>query len=267
MKRAELKDVQRIVIKLGTNTIMKTPSEINYKKLDRLAFVCSALMQEGKEIVIVTSGAVGAGASALNIEHKPETVEEQQAYAAIGQSILMNHYSRFFQYYGEVVAQMLLTRDVIEFPTSLENVKRTLNNLLKKGIVPIINENDVVSVDELDHKTKFGDNDTLSAIVANLSDADLLVILSDVDGLYDDNPKTNPKAKIMSQVDEINKEVMEMASGKGSEFSTGGMYTKLLAADIILKNDRSMIIASGKDPSIIFQLLAGDRVGTLFSQF
>ncbi|MBZ6526895.1 glutamate 5-kinase [Aerococcaceae bacterium DSM 111021] len=266
MSREFMKDYKRVVIKIGTNSIMLEENQIDYKKLDRLAFVCSTLIQEGKEVIIVTSGAVGVGASHLNLTEYPQTIEEQQALAAIGQSILMGHYSRFFQYYNQTTAQILLTRDVVTFETSYYNVKRTMNTLLNQKVVPIINENDAIADDELNHQTKFGDNDTLSAIVAGLSEADLLIIMSDVNGLYDSNPKDNPDAKLIEQVSEINEEIELMASGKGSAFSTGGMSTKLKAAQLILEKNQAMIITSGEDPVSIFRILEGDSIGTLFKQ-
>ncbi|XJS10136.1 glutamate 5-kinase [Aerococcaceae bacterium WGS1372] len=266
MTRTFMKDIKRIVIKIGTNSIMLEGNQINYKKLDRLAFVCSTLIQEGKEVIIVTSGAVGVGASHLNLTEYPETIEQQQALAAIGQGILMGHYSRFFQYYDQTVAQILLTRDVVTFETSYRNVKRTMNALLKRKIIPIINENDAISDDELNHMTKFGDNDTLSAIVAGISEVDLLIIMSDVDGLYDSNPKENPQAKLIEEVNEITDQVTNMASGKGSSFATGGMATKLKAAQLILDQNQAMVITSGEDPISIFRILEGDSIGTLFKK-
>ena len=264
MSRDFMKDYKRIVIKIGTNSIMLEGNQIDYKKLDRLAFVCSTLIQEGKEVIIVTSGAVGVGASHLNLTEYPQTIEEQQALAAIGQSILMGHYSRFFQYYNRATAQILLTRDVVTFETSYNNVKRTMNTLLKKKIVPIINENDAIADDELNHQTKFGDNDTLSAIVAGVSEADLLIIMSDVNGLYDSNPKENPDATLIEHVAEITDEIELMANGKGSAFATGGMATKLKAAEKILNQKQAMVITSGEDPVSILRILEGDVIGTLF---
>lgn len=266
MTRKFMKDIKRIVVKIGTNSIMLEGNQINYKKLDRLAFVCSTLIQEGKELIIVTSGAVGVGASHLDLTEYPKTIEQQQALAAIGQGILMGHYSRFFQYYDQTVAQILLTRDVVTFETSYRNVKRTMSTLLNRKIIPIINENDAISDDELNHMTKFGDNDTLSAIVAGISEADLLIIMSDVNGLYDSNPKENPDAQLIDQVHEITEDIQRMASGKGSSFATGGMATKLKAAELILDQDQAMVIASGEDPVAIFRILEGDAIGTLFKK-
>lgn len=266
MDRDFIKDCKRIVIKIGTNSIMKTVNRVDYQKIDRLAFVCSTLQQEGKEIILVSSGAVGVGASILKMQEYPKDIAEQQAVSSVGQSALMNLYSRFFQHYNQFVGQILMTRDVIDFPLSYENSRTAINSLLEKQVIPIINENDAVSVEEMNHETKFGDNDTLSAIVANLVDADLLIILSDVDGLYTANPSTNPDAELIPYVGEINDDVRKMAGGAGSEFATGGMETKLNAAEQMLANDRSMIITSSERPTTLFSILEGVEVGTLFKK-
>lgn len=264
MERDFIKDYQRIVIKIGTNSIMQSQKKVNYQKIDRLAYVCSSLQQAGKEVILVTSGAIGVGASTLNYDVYPSTIAEQQALAAFGQSILMGHYSRFFQNYNQHVGQILLTRDVIDFPESLHNVRTALDTLLAKNIIPIINENDAIAVDELDHQTKFGDNDTLSAIVARVVDAELLIILSDVEGLYTDNPMRNPEAVMLDHVPAITEEIKIMASGKGSEFSKGGMLTKIRAAEHMLAAGKAMIVTSSDEPAKLFNILAGEKIGTLF---
>lgn len=266
MKLQTIKDWRRIVIKIGTNSIMKDVAQVDFKKLDRLAFVCSTLVSEGYEVSIVSSGSVGVGASIMGINVYPTDINEQQALSAIGQSALMGHYSRFFNYYNRNVAQILLTKDVFEFEKSYGNFKNTIFNLIARGVVPIMNENDSVSLEELEHVTKFGENDTLAAIVAESIDADLLIILSDVDGFYDSNPKNNPDAKRLSQVTEINDDVRAMATGVGSEFAKGGMATKINAAERMINNDASMVIADSEDPIVIFQILKGYDQGTLFSR-
>ncbi|MGX7091724.1 glutamate 5-kinase [Hutsoniella sourekii] len=267
MVRSFMKDFKRIVIKVGTNSIMNTEDgkmEVNFRQLDRLAFAISTLQQEGKEVVLVSSGAVGVGAASLGMDAYPDELVEKQALAAIGQGILMGHYGRFFDHYNQVVAQVLLTRDVIDFPTSLENVERSMESLINKGVVPIINENDTVAVEELDHLTKFGDNDTLSAIVASIVKADVLVILSDVEGLYDKNPHEYEDAQLLSYIPEITDQVIAMAGGKGSEFAMGGMATKLSAAKIMLDHDAAMVITDASEPTVLFRIFDGDQVGTLF---
>lgn len=266
MNREFIKDVKRVVIKVGTNSIMKSDLEVNYQQLDRIAFVCKSLMQDGIQVVLVTSGAIGVGASLMKLEKYPETIPDQQAISSIGQTTLMTLYSQFFNHYNQVVGQILFTKDIIDFPTSYENMQNTLIRLLEKKVVPIINENDAVSVDELNHETKFGDNDTLSAYIAQTVNADLLIILSDVDGLYTANPNEVANSKLISGVSEITEEIKKMASGKGSEFATGGMATKLRAAELMLENNRHMIITNAKDPRIVFDVLDGKQIGTLFSK-
>lgn len=266
LKREFIKDAKRVVIKIGTKSIIKPNGEVNYRQIDRIAYVCKCLMQEDIEVLLVTSGAVGVGASLMNLDKYPETIPDQQAISSIGQSALMTLYSQFFRNYNQVVGQILFTKDVIDFPVSYKNVQNTLNKLLEKKIIPIINENDAVAVDELNHETKFGDNDTLSAFVARTIDADLLIILSDVDGLYDANPLESPNAKLIHHISEVTPDIREMASGKGSEFSTGGMSTKLTAAEIMLENNSNMVIANAANPEIVFDVLAGKIVGTLFSK-
>ena len=266
LNREFIKDTKRVVIKIGTKSIMKTALEVDYRQIDRIAYVCTSLMQEGIEVILVTSGAIGVGAGLMKLDKYPETIPDQQAISSIGQTTLMTLYSQFFNTYNQVIGQILFTKDVIDFPTSYTNMKNTLNRLLEKKIIPIINENDAVAVDELNHETKFGDNDTLSAFVGRTTDADLLIILSDVDGLYDANPGEFSDAKLIDHVSEITEEIKNMASGKGSEFSTGGMYTKLLAGELMLENNHQMIIANAEDPTIVFDILEGKNVGTLFSK-
>lgn len=265
MDRSQLKDCQRIVIKVGTNTIMKRENLIDFRRMDRLAFVISVLKQEGYQVALVSSGAVGAGSSIMGLESYPQETSMKQAVAAVGQGVLMGHYSSFFNHYGQTVAQILLTLDVTEFPESLHNVKATFAELFKSRVVPIINENDSVAVEELNHMTKFGDNDTLSAIVAEIVEADLLIILSDVDGLFTDNPHKNLQAQLIHHVSQVNEDIYRMANGKGSEFSLGGMTTKLRAAERMLNNQKAMLIVNGEDPSIILEAIEGNGVGTLFS--
>ncbi|WP_124058988.1 glutamate 5-kinase [Vaginisenegalia massiliensis] len=266
MSREKLKSLKRIVIKIGTNSIMRPGQQVDFRKLDRIAFVCSSLQQEGYEVILVSSGAVGVGAAMLKVSDYPKEISEQQALASVGQGALMNLYSRFFRAYQQFVGQILITRDVVDFPSSKYNCQTAINTLLKKGIIPIINENDAISVDEMNHQTKFGDNDTLSAIVARLIEADLLVIMSDVDGLYDKNPKLHSDAELLDHISAITPEVLAMAGGSGSTFATGGMETKLRAAELILANQQAMIITSAADPTVLFDIVAGEKVGTLFSQ-
>lgn len=266
MVRESLRKVRRIVVKIGTNSVMKEVSQVDYRKIDRLAYTLSSLFQDGHEMILVTSGAIGVGASSLKLKQYPKTIPEQQAVSSVGQALLMSIYSNIFNHYNQTVGQILMTKDVLDFPESYDNTRQALESLLSAKIIPIINENDAVAVDELNHMTRFGDNDTLSAYVAQVIDADLLIILSDIDGLYTDNPATNPDATKISHVKEITAEIIEMAQGKGSEFASGGMATKLTAAEIVLKNKQKMIITSSKKPSEIFDIIDGKEIGTLFAK-
>ena len=245
--RADLSNKNRIVVKIGTSSLIYPNGAINLAGIDELAFVLAALQNQGKEIISVSSGAIGVGMNKLNLKER------------------MTIYNQRFQSYSQQTAQILLTRDIIEFPQSRQNVSNTLEQLLAMGIIPIINENDTVAVDELDHLTKFGDNDQLSAIVAQLTKAELLIMLSDIDGFYSANPLNDPDAVLYSEINEITPELLEQATGKGSPYGTG-MTSKLKAAQRILDLNSHMLLANGKQPKIIFDLLAGEPVGTHFYQ-
>lgn len=264
--RQFLQQVQRVVVKVGTSSLIHPNGMINLASIDELAFVLTDLKNQGKEVILVSSGAVGVGMHQLNLAKRPTTIPEQQAVAAVGQAALMNIYNQRFTTYSQQTGQILLTRDVIEFPESRQNVINTLEQLLKMGIIPIINENDTVAVDELDHLTKFGDNDQLSAIVTQLTQADLLIMLSDIDGFYSANPMTNPDAKLYAHVPRITETILAQAGGKGSQFGTGGMSSKLKAAQRIFEMQGAMILANGKQPKIIFDILQGAEIGTLFKE-
>lgn len=264
--RKEVIKAKRIVIKVGTSTLIYPNGTINLAAIDQLAFVLSDLHNRGKEIVLVSSGAIGFGMHKMNRSTRPATIPGQQAIAAIGQTELMNIYNQRFSVYNQQTAQILVTRDVIDFPESRKNVVNTLEQLLAMGTIPIVNENDTVAVDELDHLTKFGDNDQLSAIVTKLIKADLLIVLSDIDGFYSDNPAINPDAKMYQTVTAIDHTLMEQAGGAGSTFGTGGMQSKLKAALRIFEAKSTMLLANGKDPKIIFDLLDGKEIGTLFKE-
>ena len=250
--RNKLQQAKRIVIKVGTSSLIYPNGNINLKAIDQLAFTLSDLSNQGKEIILVSSGAIGVGLNKLNLSVRPTTIPEQQAVAAVGQAELMNIYNQRFSTYSQQMAQVLLTRDVIEYPESRNN------------IIPIVNENDTVAIEELDHLTKFGDNDQLSAIVCQIVQADLLVMLSDIDGFFSDNPTVNKEATLFSEINEINEDLFQLAGGKGSRFGTGGMSSKLKAAERVLANQQAMILANGKQPKIIFEILEGKDIGTLF---
>ena len=263
--RKKLQNSKRIVIKIGTSSLMTTNGKVNYQQFDRLAYVLSTLNKAGKEIVLVSSGAMGVGMDKLNISKRPVSIPGQQAISAIGQCEMMNLYSRFFSHYNQTVGQILLTRDIIEFPESLKNVTNTFDALLEMAIIPVVNENDTVAVEELDHQTKFGDNDQLSAIVANIVGADMLIMLSDIDGFYDKNPTTNPDATLYHTISDVTADVMAKAGGEGSAFGTGGMITKLKAARYLLQHNREMVLAKAEDLTIIFDILEGYEIGTYFA--
>jgi glutamate 5-kinase len=258
--RSALADAKRIVVKVGTSTITHSTGKLNLLRLERLVREISDLSNQGKEIILVTSGAVGAGMDRLGLKDKPRTIPEKQAAAAVGQGILMQIYEKLFAEYGQVVAQVLLTREDSNHRKRCINSRNTLITLMAMGVIPIINENDVVAVDEL----KFGDNDTLSAMVASIIDAELLVILSDVDGLYTANPQCDRAARFLPEVCDITPEVERLAGGPGSKQGTGGMYTKIQAAKIAVNSGVTMVIASGAQAGIIRDILDGEEFGTIF---
>ncbi len=257
-----VKDSKRIVVKVGTSTLAYANGKLNFKRIDCLVRVLSDLKNQGREIILVTSGAIGVGVGKIGLKERPKTIRGKQAAAAVGQCELMHLYDKLFSEYNHIVAQILLTKDVVEIPQRRENAINTLNTLLEMGIVPIVNENDTVSIEEIE--CTFGENDTLSAFVGSLISADLLINLSDIDGLYDDEPKKNPNANLISVVTEINESVKKLAGGSGSNMGTGGMASKISAAEIACNAGVNMIIASGEDPRILYDILDGEQVGTLF---
>ena len=262
--RKEIKDANRIVVKVGTSTLTYANGQINLGRIEKLTRVLADIVNSGKEVTLVTSGAVGVGVGKLKLKEKPTNIREKQALAAIGQCELMHIYSKFFGEYSHTVGQVLLTRDVIEDEHIKQNVCSTFELLLQKGIIPIVNENDTVSIDELENIAKFGDNDNLSAIVSVLIDADLLIILSDIDGFYDSDPRKNPDSKMIKEVIEITKELEECAGGAGTSFGTGGMATKLTAAKTATRAGVDMVLANGDNPKILFDIVNGEEIGTLF---
>lgn len=250
----------RIVVKVGTSTLAHATGNLNIRRVAKLIEVFSDLKNAGKEIIFVTSGAQGIGAARAGLRTKPKEIPQKQACAAIGQCELMHIYDREFSKHNHTVAQVLLTRDVISNKTRKENVTNTFRTLLEMGIVPIINANDTVSIEELD----FDENDTLSAIVATLCGADLLVILTDVDGLYDKNPKF-PDARLIPVVEHITDEMIASARDKGSEFASGGMLTKLEAATIAKENGIPTVIIKGENPEILYDLFENKATCTVFT--
>ena len=258
--RAPLKDAKRIVIKIGTSSLTYENGHINMYRIGHLSRVICDLVNQDKEVVLVSSGAIGIGVDKLKLGKKPESVSGRQAAAAVGQCMLMNIYSQFFAEYGHNVAQLLLTKDVVERPESKTNVINTFNELLKMGVVPIVNENDTVSVDEI----KFGDNDFLSYIVASLIDADALMILTDIDGYYDKNPGKNSDAVLYHNITDLSEKIEEAAGGAGSNLGTGGMLTKVHACRLAADTGINSVIANGEKPEIIYDIIEGKDVGTMF---
>lgn len=267
MDRKTFTDVKRIVIKLGTNVIRADDGSMSLPRIFSFIENISALVKAGKEVIVITSGAVGMGKKKLGLESTTGTALKQ-ACAAIGQSKLMAIYESGFDSYGLVAAQILLTEDDFSIRTRYLSLRTTMNKLLELGVTPIINQNDTVSTIEIapryaDMQVCFSDNDKLSALVASELDADLLIILSDVDGLYDKNPKENSDAKIINKVDEVTEEILALGSG-ASEGGRGGMITKLKAAQMVTRYGGRVLIANGKVPYIIKKIFDGEEYGTMF---
>lgn len=253
-------NAKRIVVKVGTSTLTYDTGFINLRRVEKLARTISDLRHSGKEVILVSSGAVGVGMGKLGIKERPGCIKERQAMSAVGQGELMGIYSKFFSEYGCDSAQVLLTRDIVEIEVRRHNATNTLNTLLKWGVVPIVNENDTVSSDELE----FGDNDTLSAYVSELVSADLLILLSDIDGLYNKDPHKNADAEFIDEISEITEEIENLAGGSGTSRGTGGMMTKITAAKIATSAGIDMVIASGEKPEILYDILDGKKAGTYF---
>ena len=265
--RELIKDKRRIVVKIGSSSLThKETGDMDYIRMEKLVRELSDIRNQGKEVVLVSSGAIAAGKNAVNLKDvrvnsSAESLAVKQACSAVGQARLMMTYQRLFAEYNQVAAQILMTKNTIVDDLNRYNAHNTFTELLKLGAIPVVNENDTITTYEIE----FGDNDTLSAIVASLVDADLLILLSDIDGLYTDDPRKNPDAKFISQVDELTDELMGMGKATtGSNVGTGGMNTKLLAARIATKAGADMIIANSKDIGVLRRLLAGEDEGTLF---
>ncbi|HPQ47597.1 MAG TPA: glutamate 5-kinase [Clostridia bacterium] len=264
--RNKIKKADRIVIKVGTSSLTYGNGKVNIGSIEKLARKLADLSNMGREIILVTSGAVGIGMGKLNIEKRPAEVTERQAIAAVGQTELMHLYSRLFSEYGVTVGQILLTRDVFAHGTSKVNAQNTFESLLKKKIIPIVNENDSVSTEELefDENSTFSENDMLAALVSVLTGADLLIILSDQDGFYTGDPRKDNTAVILESVTDINGEIQRFAGGNGTAYGTGGMITKLNAAKVCMENNVSVVIANGSNMDNIEGIIKGEKIGTLF---
>ena len=261
---SDIKRAKRIVIKVGTSTLTYATGHLNLRRVERLVKVLADIRNSGREVLLVTSAAIGVGGGLLGLRERPQDIGGRQAAAAVGQCELMYTYDRLFGEYGQHVAQLLLTRDVVEEGIQRQNVVNTLSQLLTWNVLPIINENDTIATEELEG-SRIGDNDTLSAIVATLADAQGLILLTDIDGLYDADPRTNADAKRIPVVRDIDDALLEQVGGAGSNRGTGGMRTKLQAARIAQAAGIPTVIMQGERPQLLYDLLEGKDVGTLIT--
>jgi glutamate 5-kinase len=259
--RKYLIDKNRIVIKIGSSSLTHPDTGfLNLTKLEKLVRILSDLKNQGKDVILVSSGAIAVGSKAVGLKEKPSEISKKQACAAVGQAVLMMIYQKLFREYNHTAGQVLLTKDIMDTDLRRNNAENTFKELLNMNVIPIVNENDTISTEEIE----FGDNDTLSAVVASLIQADLLILLSDIDGLYTDDPRKNKEAKFIDEVLEIDDNLLYMAKGAGSKVGTGGMITKLIAGQIANKAGVDMIICNGDDVSNILRIVEGDTIGTLF---
>lgn len=254
---------QRLVIKVGTSTIVEASGEINYPIINRLSQTLTQLRKDGHEVILVTSGAIGVALQQMKISKRPTAIPEQQALAAIGQSYLMAIYNQSFAFYQQHVGQVLLTYDVFSNKQMLSNTINAIESMLAQNVIPIINENDVIAVDELEHQHSFGDNDRLAAIVTHETGAEGLIVLSDINALYTANPYVDPMAEPIPLVTRITEDLLAGAVGS-SQLGTGGMATKLYAADYLMSKNRKMVLINGDNPATILDIVNGQQVGTLF---
>ena len=257
---AILKDVKRLVVKVGTSTLTYDTGKTNIRRMHKLVSVLSDIVNSGMEVALVTSGAIGVGVGKLGLRERPEDTPGRQAAATVGQCELMFMYDKLFGEYGHTVGQLLMTKSDVENPERRENLTNAFLKIFEFGAIPIINENDSVAVEEI----VYGDNDSLSAIVAKLIGADALIILTDIDGLYDANPVEDETARLIPEVHEITEELLAAAGGHGSRFSTGGMATKLHAAQIATEAGIDVIVMNGSAPEEIYKALDGKQIGTFF---
>ena len=256
-----LKECSKIVVKIGSSTLTYPNGSINYQRLVNLANTLSGIQKSGRSIILVSSGAIAVGSGRMGIKSRPENLADKQALAAIGQAELIRIYRRFFQSKEQHVAQVLLTKDIVINKERRNNARNTLKELMSMNIIPIINENDTVATDEIE----FGDNDTLSAYVAELAGADLLVLMSDIDGLYSADPRIKPDARIIPVVNEITEELERTAGGASQGFGKGGMTTKIAASKICRDAGINVIIINGSKPEILLDAISGKECGTLFN--
>ena len=258
--RQTLQKSKRIVVKVGTSTLTYENGRLNLKTIERMSWVLADLVNQGKEVLLVTSGAIGVGCARLSFSNRPNEMRKKQAAAAVGQAVLIQIYQNFFKEYNQAIAQILLTKEEIENQQRRLNTLNTVHTLLELGVVPIVNANDTISTYEIE----FSDNDNLSAMVAELIEADLLILLTDIDGLYEKDPKTYQEAKRISYIPKVTEQIHKMAGQEGSKFSVGGMATKIQAAEICQNAGVHMVVASGEDPTVIHRILGGEDIGTFF---
>lgn len=260
VRKKHLKGIKRVVVKVGSSTLTHPTGLLNLEKIDSIARQLADLQNMGYEVIMVTSGAIGAGVGRLSMTERPKNMPEKQAAAAVGQSVLLHMYQQVFSEYGKITGQILLTRSDLSDRRRFINARNTFKALISLGVIPIVNENDAVVVDEI----RVGDNDTLSAHVSSLIEADLLIILSDIDGLYDGDPRKKTDAKLIFEVSKIDDELRGLAGGAGSKHGTGGMATKIKAAEIATAAGCSMVIANGEIEGIIKRVVTGEEIGTIF---
>ncbi len=256
---------RRIVVKVGTSTLTNELGHSNLRRMEKLALVLADIQNRGNEVVLVSSGAIAVGANKMRLAERPTTMRMKQAAAAVGQCENMFLYDKFFGYYDKTVAQILLNAEDIRQEEKKENLNNTFNALLEQGIIPIVNENDSVSYTEIESADRlFGDNDMLSAVVSVLCQADILVIFSDIDGFFDKDPRLYKDAKLIDRIDTIDDSLYELAGGAGSRRGTGGMRTKIQAADLATGQGISVIVTNGTRPESLYDIVEGKKVGTLF---
>lgn len=263
--RKLLKDKKRVVVKVGSSSLIhQETNKLDLRKLEVLVRELSDLHNQGKDVVLVTSGAVAVGASAFGMREKPSELKKKQACSAVGQARLMMIYQKLFSEYNQMAAQILMTKNTMVNNLNRRNARNTFEELLELGAIPIVNENDSISSYELERLESFGDNDTLSAVIAGLIGADLLILLSDIDGLFTDDPNSNPDAEFIDTVETLDERLLSMGKGPKSKVGTGGMATKLTAAEIATAAGADMVIANGRDFHVIHKIIEGRRHGTLF---
>ncbi len=255
-------DKKRIVIKVGTSTLTHKTGRLNIRRMEKLVKVISDIQNSGRQITLVSSGAIGLGMGKMGMQNRPDETPLKQACAAVGQCELMYIYDKLFGNYNITVAQILLTKYILDTPRK-NNVVNTFEQLFARGVIPVVNENDTVAIDELE--LEFGENDTLAAHVAQFSNSDMLIILSDIDGFYDANPKIDPNAKLIPIVTEINDDIRKLAGDAVSGLGTGGMITKINAAEMAMNAGIDMAILNGRNPDILYDLFDGKQVGTIFT--